>query len=298
MSEKDKRYILWMIIIVLAIILFSFLLWSLILGARQIEVPKREMQLVNFEYEPDSNGIVVDSATLRTLVVAIDSINDRQINWYDNYLSDLRQESNNIINKHNGWLGFWIALLAIVMGILPFFFNLKMENRYEKEMNEWKEHCNNLIQEKTKECQNRVDEIKKQLEKEHEKLDCLSVQSTAISLRNIADKRLFYDQANKEDLWTDLLKTFTCKLNNMVSQINKCTDMDEESVLSIKDILINIHTVLNLWYPELESKMNSKRISTLISKNESLIIGKPNETFKEDVVKFIKEVRYLIMINT
>ncbi|MCH5235966.1 MAG: hypothetical protein J1E16_11795 [Muribaculaceae bacterium] len=34
-------------------------------------------------------------------------------------LSDLRQESNNIINKVNGWLGFWIAVLAILGGFIP-----------------------------------------------------------------------------------------------------------------------------------------------------------------------------------
>lgn len=34
-------------------------------------------------------------------------------------LDDIRQETNNIINKVNGWLGFWIAVLALVGGIIP-----------------------------------------------------------------------------------------------------------------------------------------------------------------------------------
>lgn len=32
----------------------------------------------------------------------------------DNSLSDIRQETNNIINKTNGWLGFWIAMAALL----------------------------------------------------------------------------------------------------------------------------------------------------------------------------------------
>lgn len=40
-------------------------------------------------------------------------------NRQENVLNDLRQESNNIINKVNGWLGFWIAILAIFTGLLP-----------------------------------------------------------------------------------------------------------------------------------------------------------------------------------
>lgn len=34
-------------------------------------------------------------------------------------IDDVRQETNNIINKVNGWLGFWIAVLALVGGIVP-----------------------------------------------------------------------------------------------------------------------------------------------------------------------------------
>lgn len=54
----------------------------------------------------------------------------------ENVLSDLRQESNNIINKFNGWLGFWTAILAIFGGIIPIVLQYILREKSKKEMEE------------------------------------------------------------------------------------------------------------------------------------------------------------------
>lgn len=51
-------------------------------------------------------------------------------------LSDIRQESNNIINKFNGWLGFWIAILAIFGGIVPLVLQYITKRKSEKDIQE------------------------------------------------------------------------------------------------------------------------------------------------------------------
>ena len=59
---------------------------------------------------------------------------------------DIRQETNNIINKMNGWLGFWMGVMAILGVFVPIALQFKLyrENRdndarlrqeYQKELN-------------------------------------------------------------------------------------------------------------------------------------------------------------------
>lgn len=70
----------------------------------------------------------------------------------ENALADIRQESNNIINKFNGWLGFWIAVLAIFGGVIPlviqYVLKHKTEESYRKlfEEMERKAYSHHLLQ--------------------------------------------------------------------------------------------------------------------------------------------------------
>lgn len=57
----------------------------------------------------------------------IDSIKVEQLKMQkqlDNSLSDIRQETNNIINKTNGWIGFWVAMAALLGVGIPIFSQL------------------------------------------------------------------------------------------------------------------------------------------------------------------------------
>lgn len=57
----------------------------------------------------------------------IDSLKIEQANiqkQLDNSLSDIRQETNNIINKTNGWIGFWVAMAALLGVGIPIFSQL------------------------------------------------------------------------------------------------------------------------------------------------------------------------------
>ncbi len=49
-------------------------------------------------------------------------------------VSDLRQESNNIINKFNAWLGFWIAILAIFGAVIPIVLQYVLKKKSDGEM--------------------------------------------------------------------------------------------------------------------------------------------------------------------
>lgn len=52
----------------------------------------------------------------------------------DSTVSDLRQESNNIINKFNAWLGFWIAILTIFGGVIPIVLQYVLKKKSDSEI--------------------------------------------------------------------------------------------------------------------------------------------------------------------
>lgn len=51
-------------------------------------------------------------------------------------MADYRQETNNLINKVNGWIGFWVAMLALFGGLIPiviqFVLNHKTKFEYDR----------------------------------------------------------------------------------------------------------------------------------------------------------------------
>lgn len=71
----------------------------------------------------------------------------------DQLIDDVRQETNNIINKMNGWLGFWMGVMAILGVFVPIALQLKLyrENRDTEERlrKECKEELTHLRKEST-----------------------------------------------------------------------------------------------------------------------------------------------------
>lgn len=60
-------------------------------------------------------------------------------------IDDCRQETNNIINKINGWLGFWMALLAIIGTLLPVLMAIKNANEAENRLKEHKDELKDVL---------------------------------------------------------------------------------------------------------------------------------------------------------
>lgn len=115
-----------------------------------IEIAKPKVEVVIKENTSvDSVWNVVD---LR-LADQIDSLRQEVAllqRQHEHALDDLRQETNNIINKLNGWLGFWIAVAAILAVILPivcqYFIVSRFEKEYEKDLDESKAHLAGMIE--------------------------------------------------------------------------------------------------------------------------------------------------------
>lgn len=88
-------------------------------------------QGVNIEVS-NNDAELQDITLLQSMQMQIEELRKNQ----ENVLADLRQESNNIINKFNGWLGFWTAILAIFGGIIPIVLQYILREKSKKEVEE------------------------------------------------------------------------------------------------------------------------------------------------------------------
>lgn len=55
---------------------------------------------------------------------------------YAEGINDVRQETNNIINKINGWLSFWLAILTLIGGVLPVVLSWRQEQDNNKKFSD------------------------------------------------------------------------------------------------------------------------------------------------------------------
>lgn len=73
-------------------------------------------------------------------------------------IDDIRQETNNIINKMNGWLGFWMGVMAILGVFVPIALQFKLYRESRDQDAKLRQECQkelDHIREETKHCVNR-----------------------------------------------------------------------------------------------------------------------------------------------
>lgn len=73
-------------------------------------------------------------------------------------VDDIRQETNNIINKMNGWLGFWMGVMAILGVFVPIALQFKLYRESRDQDAKLRQECQkelDHIREETKHCVNR-----------------------------------------------------------------------------------------------------------------------------------------------
>lgn len=96
----------------------------------------------------------------------------------DAMVQDLRQESNNIINKMNGWLGFWIGVLALLGVFVPISLQFRLKQNADSQADELKNKCDDIEKDlttKEKDIKNRINETIGNFQKEKNLLEFTSL---------------------------------------------------------------------------------------------------------------------------
>lgn len=254
----------------------------------------------------DSTTTNIDSIVFTELKQKLDTISIRQYEWYEGYLSDLRQESNNNINKYNGWLSFWIALLTIVLTIFPLFFNLRIEAKHKEEMERMRVEIEKQFDSKIQENIDKLEDYKKKVDADlhyyQNKFYQLKVQNSAMGISAITDAKIFADDNNRETHWRVFLVDFNTNLRNFLESYENAHPKGHMNFNQqpVREVLVHIYFVLNLWSSKLKGKSQSKRVIVLMNKVSTLLANnehKPGESISDyyrDYYEEFHEIVYMI----
>lgn len=147
--------------VILAIVCaFSFICATSVERTVSFEIARpKVVKTMKYSAHVDS----ISSAEVLLFVNEIDSLR-REVklmeSQHENALNDLRQETNNIINKLNGWLSFWIAVSALLCIILPIICQYFIINNFEKEYKQAFERHDKDIENKIEEKKAEIEELK------------------------------------------------------------------------------------------------------------------------------------------
>lgn len=200
------------------------------------------------------NGSYINADSLRNesdRLLAVEERLKSMERTHENTLSDLRQETNNIINKVNGWLGFWIAILAIFCGIMPiviqYVLQRKAKNEFERMVSSLddKAHSHHLFNIVTSLHINRECSVIRNSSKQKDFID-LIVSDAYLSLNHLLEKtdEDLYDvyDTKREMILISAIMQY-CRLIDFLKELSDCRKIRELNILKdqlralINDIL-------------------------------------------------------------
>ena len=222
-----------------------------------------------------------DTALITALNAHIDSLNFkidsaiRLINTWnelcDNNLlhgfDDLRQETNNVIDKQNGWLSFWIAILALVGALLPLLIQMNSQQDQRHKFEEEKKDIRSTLREikifKTKmqkylktESDSSKSEIEKKMKEQEEEIE-KKINEQKEGLNNFKDT-LKGELKGESDIIKKILVPHQSNLYySEISKLSFALIECSESILRIddrernkycNDLLIKLHKMTGLFF--------------------------------------------------
>lgn len=256
------------------VILFlaCFLTFFGIIGMQKpqnIQMP--QIQLV-LPASNDSVNAYLSEKQMQGLKCYIDSVYSVQNSHYENALNDIRQESNNIINKWNAWFSFWMALLAVLAGIIPMLMQIKIANDNEKKINEeikkLDEYCVS-INYKVGGWEKQVNDLPNKIALGYKQFRIADI----INTFSIGwDNKLFTDCKERTRLLNSILTHLKALFDEYVTVLRK-EERGEEHLIYIMELLIMLHGVLKKLLPAYTKSYKSEKVIALIDSIEHLIIA-------------------------
>lgn len=229
--------------------LYGTLLWMCITQMRLASdpttrnvIPNTPPQEINVNFQiADTAYIATMREKLDTLVDVINLNNQYAKDQYQNGLADLRQETNNVIDKQNLWFSFWMGILALVGALIPFITQLKLSSEQKREIEELRKH-------------------NEELEKSTLTSEITRLTYTIITCR---ENRWGEDYIDRNLLWNDLLSQLCKKSNRIIELISPGKKVLPEDVYYIKTILLQLHSVYSAFLPACSQQYKFRKLKEL-----------------------------------
>ena len=215
-----------------------------------------------------SDSTLSDSATMAKIDSSI-----QVLKTYNNYcdnkmllgLNDLRQETNNVIEKQNEWFSFWLGILALVGALFPFVVQLKIQHNQEEKIQMEIEKINGSFNDKEKIVEKEINKFK-EWEKEREKNKLISeIAKISFTLITCKENKWSKNAIDRNQSWDDLLVGLRKNTNSLFDLILASKVLDkEESISCLKMVLLQLHAVYSVYIPTFSKAYKVRQLMRLI----------------------------------
>ena len=190
-------------------------------------------------------------AKIDSAIKAINVWNEYRDEKFLNGLNDLRQETNNVINKQNGWLSFWVAILALVGALFPLTFQLRTEHKLDTEMKEI---------------------AKKRNELEHSMLFS-DISKLSFTLMSCGADREIINSIDRNALFNDFFDDICVKTGTFLNSLKTDKRLNIAGKRAyLMMVLCQLHSVYSVCVPLTFNQYKMRRLSKLIQ-SLGVIIG-------------------------
>ena len=205
---------------------------------------------------------LIDTIADSVEIVGMDSLIEVLKEWNDEYdetmlhgLDDLRQETNNVINKQNGWFSFWLGILALVGALLPFVIQLKLQHDQKQRVDT---ELNKIIQ----------------LRDEQEKAMLYSdITKLSFALISCKENKWSKDDYDRDHFWDDMLHDLCKKTSRFIDTITASDVFRSDNVFYLKVVLLQLHSVYCVYIPTCTKSYKARQL-LLLTKEIGNILGK------------------------
>lgn len=184
---------------------------------------------------------------LDSVISVINEWNKYREKSLDQRMSDLRQETNNVIEKHNAWLSFWIGILAIVGALIPALLQWRNERRIDTEL----------------------DRIKKQQDEIEELRLPTVISQLSSTLISIVDNVRFINSTDRSkyvnEVHDDLCNRTEIFLNSVKTNNDLYNPDGNNSITCLRNIILQLYAAYNACHQLLQGRSGTRQLSKLVN---------------------------------
>lgn len=201
-------------------------------------------------------------------------------------LDDLRQETNNVIDKQNGWLSFWLAILALIGGLLPFAIQMKVQKDQKQIMkmhaSRWGSHFRQLRDDMKMEYETQ----KQRIQEFAENVSYAEISKLSFTLITCYEDRWSENDIDRERFENEMFD----KLGKEIGIFFKDVDLQKVDYLSLKMVLLQLHAVVSSKIPTCEKKHKLRKLTVLNYDIGDLISQLDNKNPMNDLKNKLEDI--------
>lgn len=264
----------------MGLVLGIFISWFLCLNCKPVQTTNNNSTKI----------VLPDSACVSTVLDSLSFVVDR-MDGLEKEVNDIRcnyqMEVDLAIDKANGWLAFWIGVLALVIGLMS-IWQMYRQNKSEEKFQVLEKNLNSKANVAYKDIRKKADGEIKRIEDElagvgngidavRHKLKESQMGSLMMCLNAFPDPQMTSDAVDRKRQTFVLVKHISSVFHEYVIQLKKkqkATDDDPENVFlvltMVKLCVVRTHGI----YSDIHQNIRIKQLIDLISEtNDKLLKG-------------------------